>query len=116
MNMPHGALARRFNWTMTIDPLLDTSPENWPKWGPSRATLTPENIRQRMHLRVELPTFFRLPRSNAPAFPIRCCLIGFKGLATQPNWARRLHRVIRDLPDDLAACKGFLRNKPVMVD
>jgi len=24
--------------------------------------------------------------------------------------------VIRDLPDDLAAYKGFLRNKPIMVD
>jgi hypothetical protein len=24
--------------------------------------------------------------------------------------------VIRDLPDELAAYKGFLRNKPIMVD
>ena len=116
MNVQHGAPARRFNWTMTIDPLLDTSPENYPKWGPSRATLTPENVGRRMHLRVELQTFFRLPRSNALAFPIRCYLIKFDELATQPKWARRLHRVIRDLPDELAAYKGFLRNKPIMVD
>ena len=116
MNVQHGAPARRFNWTMTIDPLLDTSPENYPKWGPSRATLTPENVGRRMHLRVELQTFFRLPRSNALAFPIRCYLIRFEELATQPKWARRLHRVIRDLPDELAAYKGFLRNKPIMVD
>jgi hypothetical protein len=101
---------------MTVDPLLDTSPETYPKWGPSRATLTPENIGRRMHLRVELQTFFRLPRSNALAFPIRCYLIAFDDLVTVPKWGRRLHRVIRDLPEELAAYKGFLRNRPLMVD
>jgi len=116
MNVQHGAPARRFNWTMTVDPLLDTSPETYPKWGPSRATLTPENIGRRMHLRVELQTFFRLPRSNALAFPIRCYLIAFDDLVTVPKWGRRLHRVIRDLPEELAAYKGFLRNRPLMVD
>jgi hypothetical protein len=116
MNVQHGAPARRFNWTMTVDPLLDTSPETYPKWGPSRATLTPETIGRRMHLRVELQTFFRLPRSNALAFPIRCYLIAFDDLVTVPKWGRRLHRVIRDLPEELAAYKGFLRNRPLMVD
>lgn len=116
MNIRHGAPARRFNWTMTIDPLLDTSPETYPKWGPSRATLTPENVGARMHLRVELQTFFRLPRSNAIVFPIRAYLIRFEDLVTVPKWGRRLHRVVRDLPDELAAYKGFLRNRPLMVD
>ena len=69
-----------------------------------------------MHLRVELPTFFRLTRTHVLVFPIRCYLIKFDELATQPKWARRLHRVIRDLPDELAAYKSFLRNKPIMVD
>ena len=116
MALQLGAPVRRFNWTMTVDPLLDTSPENYPKWGPSRATLTPENVGNRMHLRVELQTLFRLPRSNAIVFPIRCYLIKFEELVTQPKWARRLHRVIRDIPDPLATYKGFLRNKPIMVD
>lgn len=116
MNLQLGAPVRRFNWTMTVDPLLDTSPENYPKWGPSRASLTPETVGNRMHLRVELQTLFRLPRSNAIVFPIRCYLIKFEEIATQPKWARRLHRVIRDIPDALATYKGFLRNKPLMVD
>lgn len=116
MNVRHGAPARRFNWTMTVDPLLDTSPETYPVWGPSRTTLTPETVGNRMHLRVELQTFFRLPRSNALVFPIRCYLIKFEELVTQPKWGRRLHRVIRDLPEELAAYKGFLRNRPMMVD
>ena len=116
MALQLGAPVRRFNWTMTVDPLLDTSPENYPKWGPSRASLTPETVGNRMHLRVELQTLFRLPRSNAIVFPIRCYLIKFEEIATQPKWARRLHRVIRDIPDALATYKGFLRNKPMMVD
>ncbi len=116
LQLQHGAPVRRFNWTMTVDPLLDTSPENYHKWGPSKTTLTKENIGQRQHLRVELQTLFRLPRSNAIAFPIRCYLIRFEDLVTQPKWARRLHRVIRDLPEELATYKGFLRNRPLMVE
>ena len=116
MNLQLGAPVRRFNWTMTVDPLLDTSPENYPKWGPTRAEITPENVGQRLHLRVELQTLFRLPRSNAIVFPIRCYLIKFDELVTQPKWARRLHRVVRDIHPDLAAYKGFLRNRDIMTD
>ncbi|MEH7829154.1 heme-dependent oxidative N-demethylase family protein [Gemmobacter denitrificans] len=116
LNLKHGAPVRRFNWTMTVDPLLDTSPENYHKWGHTKATLTPENIGRRQHLRVELQTLFRLPRSNAIAFPIRCYLCAFQDIVTQPKWGRRLHRVVRDLPDALATYKGFIRNRPLMVE
>ena len=61
-----------------------------------------------------LQTLWRLPRSNAIAFPIRCYLIKFEELVTQPKWARRLHRVVRDIHPDLAAYKGFLRNRDAM--
>ncbi len=62
-----------------------------------------------------MQTLWRLPRSNAIAFPIRCYLIKFEELVTQPKWARRLHRVVRDLHPDLAAYKGFLRNRDLLV-
>ncbi len=114
--LQHGAPVRRFNWTMTVDPLLDTSPENYPKWGPDKTTMTPETIGARQHLRVELQTLFRLPRSNAIAFPIRCYLISFDDLVKQPKWARRLHRVIKGIPDELATYKGFIRNREMMVE
>lgn len=114
LKLQHGAPVRRFNWTMTVDPLLDTSPENYPKWGPTRTELTMENMGERMHLRVELQTLWRLPRSNAIAFPIRCYLIKYGELVTMPKWARRLHRVVRDIHPDLAAYKGFLRNRDLM--
>ena len=74
LKLQHGAPVRRFNWTMTVNPLLDTAPETYPKWGPTKATITPENLGQKQHLRVELQTLYRLPRSNAIAFDIRCYL------------------------------------------
>jgi dimethylamine monooxygenase subunit A len=109
-----GAPVRRFNWTMTVDPLLDTSPETYPIWGPTRASLTPDTVGSRMHLRVELQTLIRLSRSNAMVFPIRCYLIRFDELVTVPKWGRRLHRVVRDIPEALAAYKGFARNRGLM--
>ncbi|MGB1161950.1 MAG: heme-dependent oxidative N-demethylase family protein [Alphaproteobacteria bacterium] len=111
-----GAPARRLNWTMTVNPLLDTSPENYHKWGIQKTTLTEENVGAKQHLRVELQTFWRLPRSNALVFPIRCYLISLQDLVTQPKWGRRLHRVIRDLPEELATYKGFIANRPKIVE
>ncbi|MEM9668774.1 MAG: DUF3445 domain-containing protein [Pseudomonadota bacterium] len=116
LNIQQGSPARRLNWTMTVNPLLDTSPENYHKWGIQKTTLTPENVGQKQHLRVELQTFYRLPRSNALAFPIRCYLISLEDLATIPKWGCRLHRVIRDLPAELATYKGFIDNRPLIVD
>jgi hypothetical protein len=78
--------------------------------------LTLENMGQMMHLRVELQTFFRLPRSNALVFPIRCYLIKLDELVTVPKWARRFHRVLRDLPAELATYKGFITNRDKIVE
>ena len=116
MNVQQGSPARRLNWTMTVNPNLDTSPENYHKWGPEKATITRENVGQKQYLRVELQTFFRLPRSNALVFPIRCYLIKLEDLVTIPKWGKRLHRVIRDLPEELATYKGFIRNRPIIVE
>ena len=116
LNVQQDTPARRLNWTMTVNPRLDTSPETYPEWGPEKRTLTPENVGEKQFLRVELQTFFRLPRSNAIVFPIRCYLCALQDIVTVPKWGRRLHRVIRDLPDDLATYKGFLVNKPMIVE
>lgn len=116
LNVQQGAPARRLNWTMTVNPLLDTSPENYHKWGVQKTTLTPENIAAKQHLRVELQSFFRLPRSNGLLFPIRCYLISFQDIVSIPKWGRRLHRVVRDLPEELATYKGFIANRPMMLD
>jgi hypothetical protein len=107
LNLQQGRAARRLNWTMTINPRLDTSPENYHKWGIDRSTVTPESVGEKVHLRVELQTFFRLPRSNAIVFPIRCYLISLSDLVTVPGWGERLHRVLSTLPPELAEYKGL---------
>jgi len=115
LNLRQGQPVRRLNWTMTVNPRLDTSPENYHKWGIDRASVTAANVGEKVHLRVELQSFFRLPRSNAIVFPIRCYLIKLEELVTVPKWARRMHRVLRDLPEDLASYKGLVRWRPVAV-
>jgi hypothetical protein len=49
-------------------------------------------------------------------FPIRCYLIKFADIVTIPKWGRRLHRVLRDIPDDLATYKGFINNRSLLVE
>lgn len=116
LSLQQGAPVRRLNWTMTVNPRLDTSPENYHKWGPEKRTLTAGNVGAKQYLRVELQTLWRLPRSNAIAFPIRCYLLALEDLVTVPKWGRRLHRVLRDLPGELAEYKGFAVNRPLIVD
>jgi hypothetical protein len=58
----------------------------------------------------------RLPRSNALMFSIRTYLISMDELVTQPAWAQRLHRVLRDLPDAIADYKGMTLYRQTLVD
>ena len=109
LNLQQGKPVRRLNWTMTIHPRLDTSPENYPKWGPDKATVTPANAGDLVHLRVELQALWRLPRSNAIVFSIRAYLISLREIATVPKWSRRLHRVLKTLPAPIAEYKGLPR-------
>jgi hypothetical protein len=115
MQLRVGHPVRRLNWTMTVHPRLDTSPEQYPVWGPDRAAVTSHNVASLVHLRVELQALWRLPRSNAIVFSIRCFLISLQELATNPEWARRLHRVLRDLHPDLVQYKGLTRYRDKVV-
>jgi hypothetical protein len=116
LNLQVGNPVRRLNWTMTINPRLDTSPENYHKWGIDRTTVTPENVGDKVHLRVELQGLWRLPRSNAILFSIRCYLIKMKELVTVPKWGRRLPRVLETLPPEIADYKGLTRYRQMTID
>ena len=64
------------------------------------------------------PRYFEvigLPRSNAVLFGIRCYLISVRELATIPKWARRVHRVLRDLHPALVDYKGLTRYRDAVV-
>src|ERR1700730_18155643 len=116
LNLRLGQPVRRLNWTMTIHPRLDTSPENYPHWGQDRASVTAQNAGDLVHLRVELQGLWRLPRSNAIIFGIRCYLISVQELATIPKWARRVHRVLKNLHPALVDYKGLTRYRDAVVE
>jgi hypothetical protein len=116
LNLQVGQPMRRLNWTMTINPRLDTSPETYHEWGADRGSVTAQNAGELVHLRVELQVMARLPRSHALMFSIRTYLISMNELATQPHWARRLYRVLRDLPEPIADYKGLSRYRGALLD
>jgi len=108
--------ARRLNWTMTVNPRLDTSPENYHQWGPENTHVTPENVADKLFLRIELQSFWRLPRSNAILFPIRCYFLSMRDLSTVPKWATRMHRVLNTLPPELSSYKGLDNFRGIAID
>lgn len=116
LNIQVNQPARRLNWTMSINPLLEQAPENYPEWGHTRNEVTMENVAQVVHLRVELQGLIRLPRSNALLFPIRTYLLSLEDLVTQPGWAQRLRRVLTTLPPELVDYKGLTRFHQTVID
>ncbi|PXW26122.1 UNVERIFIED_CONTAM: uncharacterized protein DUF3445 [Williamsia faeni] len=105
---------RRTNWTLTVDGKLDTSTESYPEWGRDRRTLADgptEDVGERLFLRTEVQHLIRLPHSNAVMFLIRTYLLPFAAIATVPEWADRLYRVLEDLPLDMADYKGVSRTR-----
>ncbi|MBJ7331920.1 MAG: DUF3445 domain-containing protein [Solirubrobacteraceae bacterium] len=107
---------RRTNWTLTIGRRLDTNTETYHEWGPDRSALRLEEIGERLHLRVEVQHFVRLPRSNAVMFPIHTYMLSFDEICTVPAWALRLQRVLATLPEDLVDYKGLTRFRDIAVD
>ncbi|MWL91948.1 MULTISPECIES: DUF3445 domain-containing protein [Cupriavidus] len=115
LNIRSSEPVRRLNWTLTINPRLDTSPETYHLWGADRASVTPENAGRKVHLRVELQMMVRLPRSNALLFSIRTYLASMEELVTRPGWGQRLHRVLRDLPAPIVEYKGMANYREALL-
>ncbi len=115
MRLAPGRAYRRTNWTMTVDRRLDTCTEVYPRWGPARSNLRYEEIGERLHLRVEVQHFVRLPRSNAVMFPIHTYLASLDRICEVPAWSRRLERVLAELPPDLVDYKGLARYRDMTV-
>lgn len=111
LNLQQGRPVRRLNWTMTVHPRLDTSPEQFHKWGCDRCELATDAIGSDLFLRVELQALFRLGRSNAIVFSIRTYLASLNDIASNPVWKTRLASVLSSLPPELVAYKGLTAYK-----
>lgn len=98
---------RRTNWSLTVYPRLDTSPETWGQWGQDRHKVNALNAGELVHLRVELQTLYRLPLSHSILFHIRTYFLNLEQLASKPEWGQRFARVLASLPHDIAAYKGI---------
>jgi hypothetical protein len=114
--IPVGSPVRRLNWTLTVNARMDTSSETYSEWGHERTSITPENVAQKIYLRVELQVLDRMPRSNAMMFIIRTYLISLEDLVSNPLWAMRMHRTMKTLPAQLIDYKGLSRFHPMVVD
>ena len=112
----NGHPVRRLNWSLTVNPRLDVSAESLPEWAPDRTTVTAENAGKLVYLRIELQPLHRLPRSNAIVFPIRTYLLNLEDIATNPAWAKRMHRVLKSLNQELVDYKGFTRYRDAAVE
>ena len=114
MALQHGRPVRRVNWAITVNPRLDCAADTSHLWGGDAARVTAENVGNLVCLRVELQTLFRLPRSNAILFGIRCYLIRLEELVRVGKWARRLHRVVTHLDPRVADYKSLGRIGPII--
>jgi len=107
MNLEIDQPWQRLNWTFTIGPRMDTSSETYHLWGRDKSGVTAENAGEQVHLRVEAQVLARLPRSHGVLFSIRTYLIRLDELATNPEWAQRLGRVLESLPPEITDYKGL---------
>ncbi len=105
----------RRNWTMTVNRRLDTSFETYPAWGKDRSSVTLDNCGAKVHLRVEVQRFVRLPRSNSLMFTIHTYLISLEELSINPVWTKRLHEVLKKLPSDIVQYKGLSRYRDTVL-
>lgn len=114
MRLEPGTGYRRTNWSLTVDGKLDTSTETYREWGRDRRTIAAgplADVGRRLFLRTEVQHLIRLANSDAVMFLIRTYLLSFADVATVPEWANRLYRVLDDLPDDMAEYKGVARTR-----
>lgn len=114
--IPIGSPVRRLNWTLTVNPRMDTATETYSDWGPERTLVTQENVGKMVYLRVEIQVIDRMPRSNALMFSIRTYLISLEDMVSNPDWARRMHRTMKTLPPALIDYKGLTRYYDMVVD
>lgn len=111
LRMEAGNSWTRFNWTLTIEPILDTAPETFDEWGPKKDNVTADNAGQLVYLRVEDQRLFRLPRSNGILFGIHTHLISLDEMSENQQWTKQFYNVLTDIQDDIAEYKGFISYK-----
>lgn len=116
--LPADAVYRRVNWNLSASGsrLLDVSLEELPAWGTDVPALVRDGDLGRLQLRIEVEHFVRLPMTGAVTFNIRTHMTSFEEIAQVPAWRDQLVTVLRELPEDIAAYKGFAGHRLAAAD
>jgi len=108
-----GRLAVRLNWSLLDDAslfqsnnaaLFQSDGKSSPAPDPA---ITPGNAVEKIFLRVERQSFFRLVASGTVCFAIRTHVYPLTRVLAQPGEAARLAAAIRAMPDEMARYKNF---------
>ncbi|MBP2078446.1 heme-dependent oxidative N-demethylase family protein [Oceanobacillus polygoni] len=111
LRMEAGEPWTRYNWTLTVEHILDTAPETFGEWGTKKENVTAFNAGQLVNLRVEDQRLFRLPLSNGILFSIHTHLITLEELTNNAQWKYQFYNILDDIPNELAEYKGFISYK-----
>jgi dimethylamine monooxygenase subunit A len=106
----------RKNWSLMAGDRLDTSLETFDQWGKGRKQVTPDNAGDIVHLRVEVQTLFRLPRSNGILFTIHTHLLPLGKLAKKQEWLEQFYHILQELPPHIIDYKGLSLFKDAVMD
>ncbi|GGL99068.1 heme-dependent oxidative N-demethylase family protein [Nakamurella endophytica] len=117
LSLDPGDVYRRTNWSIYDSGRLDASLEASHRRDPGHAVRSATEHRYgSLRLRVELQHLVRLPATGALLFLIKTQLAAFADIVTVPQWAGQLRSVLAELPEDMAAYKGFARYRPGLLD
>lgn len=109
MRLPADKVYRRLNWNLAASPTrkFDIALESLPEWGADMERHLGAGGIGDVQLRIELEHFIRLPMTGTVTFNIRTFMCSLAELRAVPAWCAQLATVVEELPDDIAAYKGF---------
>jgi hypothetical protein len=100
-----GRPVTRCNWALTVTDRLNLEPGSLPEWRHLFEGITPSDAGTRCFLRLERQTLSRLPRTGGILFTIHTYRAPVAGEVVDPERRRRLARVLRTVPPEVAAYK-----------
>lgn len=116
--LPPDQCYRRLNWNLSASPTrtYDISLERLPDWGSQLATALRDGDVSQVQFRIELEHFVRLPMTGAVTFNIRTFMASLPEVRTVEEYAAQLATIVEELPEDIAAYKGFQDYRDLVVE
>lgn len=100
-----GQLYMRLNWSVIDDPtLFQATGHGRRERDPS---ITPQNVSERLHIRIERQTFRRLPSTGVLVFGIKTIVDPIAVVANRPGLAAAMLGSLRTMPADMQGYKSM---------